>query len=108
LGKLSSDRSISPAVYSEVQGILANVSSFKFLLQTCIWHNVLSTIKSLSDYLQSPTINLSAASFLVKGTEGSLAATSDKFEMFYEETSTWATQLEIEPVLPSGRVQRRK
>ena len=108
LGKLSSDRSVSPAVYSEIQGILANVCSFKFLLQTCIWYNILSTIKSLSDYLQSPTINLSSASSLVKGTERSIAATCEKFEVFYEEASTWATELEIEPVLPSGRVQRRK
>ena len=95
-------------MYSEIQGILANVSSFKFLLQTCIWYNILSTIKSLSDYLQSPTINLSSASSLVKGTERSIAATCEKFEVFYEEASTWATELEIEPVLPSGRVQRRK
>lgn len=76
LEKLSSDTSISPAVYSEIQGILANVSSFKFLLQTCIWHNILSITKGLSDYLQSPTS-------LIKGTERSLEAKREKFEEFF-------------------------
>lgn len=46
LEKVILDPSTTSTVCSEVQGILKFITSFKFLLQTCVWSRILSTIKT--------------------------------------------------------------
>ena len=98
--KVSSDNSAESVIVSEVDSILSSLQSFKFLSQMCIWDAILSTIKSLSDFLQNPHINLLSASDLIKATEVALTEIYSNFDVFYDDAHTWADELGITASFP--------
>ena len=108
LEEVSSDNSAESVIVSEVDSILSSLQSFKFLLQMCIWDAILSTIKSLSDFLQNPHINLLSASDLIKATEVALTEMRSNFNVFYDDACTWADELGITASFPQHRSRRRK
>ena len=53
---------------AEAEGLLHQIKSFKFLISLILFWQIFSCTKSLSDQLQSTTINLSKAAELVNST----------------------------------------
>ena len=93
----------------EAEGILHQIKSFKFLISLILFWQVFSCIKSLSDQLQSTTINLSKAAELVNSTLDTLQLfhSDQEWEKHYEYVTDVAALHEISIALPRPQCNRQ-
>ena len=94
----------------EAKGILLQVRSFKFLILLVIFSRILSCTKSLSDQLQSSTIDMAKAADLVCATVGILQdfRTDSKWEQLFKYVQDVASLHNIQTEVPGPRSQRSR
>ena len=94
---------------TEATGILSQVQSFKFLIALVLFWRILFCTKSLSDQLQSTSINMDKAADLVNATLDTLQLfRSDlEWQKHYKYTTDIATLHDISVSSPRPQRQRQ-
>ena len=94
-----SDFSIDAKLHSEIEFLLQLVSGLaSFLLQKFF----------LIFFSALCTVNIQAASSLVRSTGSEISDMLNNFDEFHQEACEWASQVDINASLPSVRIRRRK
>ena len=94
-----SDLSIDAKLHSEIEFLLQLVSGLaSFLLQKFF----------LIFFSALCTVNIQAASSLVRSTGSEISDMLNNFDEFHQEACDWASQVDINASLPSVRIRRRK
>lgn len=93
----------------EAKGILLQVKSFKFLVLLVIFSKILSCTKSLSDQLQSSSIDMAKAADLVRATIGILRdiRTDSKWEQLFKYVQDVASLHNIHAEAPRSQRSRQ-
>ena len=92
----------------EARGILSGVRSFTFVVALVIYKKIFSVSANLSDLLQSQSIDLSSASYLIQSTIDNFRQlrTHDQWELIWEEINVFAKHHDIEISPRTSRRQR--
>ena len=94
------ERETNSVIAADCNGILQNLSTVEFLLQLLIWEDLLQQLKSLSDYSQSPSMDLAHAANLITSTITVVEQRrSDvNYQKMVNKAQNWAKDMNISPI----------
>ncbi|XP_068115082.1 zinc finger MYM-type protein 1-like [Hyperolius riggenbachi] len=103
------ETSSDPGVQAEAQSLAEEVGSFRFLICTVVWYDILQKIQIVSKLMQSESMQLDVAVDLLKKTEASLLDyRGTGFVSAQISAKDICEEMNVEPVLKQKRLRKTK